>query len=328
MNEDEAERALRDSLRTPALSAEALRRIRKATEAEWRATIAQRPARHWWPAIAAAALVGIALGAVGVSLEPWKQSGPAAGQLARAQAPGVERVRGWWPDEELTDGAQLHAGEDFAVHGASLVSLPAGGNLRIAPDSRIEVVAANSIRLSSGEMYVDIPRGAQTDGFTVITNAGTFRHVGTQFALAVVDGGTRLRVREGRVEWSAADGNSTVNAGTEVFIDRNHNVMRRDIDSAGAEWSWIEALAPAIDIEDQPLAAFLDWVARETGRQIVVDDEQTRAQIAAIRTHGNVRGLTPMQALEAVMSSTTLQLDVSADAIRVSFARETARPPG
>ncbi len=328
MNEDEAERALRDSLRTPALSAEALRRIRKATEAEWRATIAQRPARHWWPAIAAAALVGIALGAVGVAIGPGAQSGPTVGQLARAQAPGVERVRGWWPDQELVDGAQLHAGEDFAVHGASLVSLPAGGNLRIAPDSRIEVLAANSLRLSSGEMYVDIPRGAVTDGFTVVTNAGAFRHVGTQFALAVVDGGTRLRVREGRVEWSAADGDSTVDAGTEVFIDRNHNVMRRDIDPAGAEWIWIEALAPAIDIEDQPLAAFLAWVARETGRKIVVADEQTREQIAAIRTHGDVGGLTPMQALTAVMSSTTLHLDVSADAIRVSFARETARPPG
>lgn len=328
MIEDEAERVLRDSLRTPALSAEALQRIRRATEAEWRATVAQRPARRWWPAIAAAAVVGIALGAAGVALEPWAKPGATVGQLARTQAPGVERIRSLLPDEPVLEGAQLRAGQDFAVRGASLVSLPAGGNLRIAPNTKFDVLAANSIRLNSGEMYVDIPRGAQTDGFTVITDAGEFRHVGTQFALAIVDGGTRLRVREGRVQWSATGGDATVDGGTELFIDREHKVTRRDIEPIGTEWAWTESLAPAIDIEDRPLEAFLDWVARETGRKLVVADEQTRAQVAAIRTHGDVRGLTPMQALTAVMSSTTLQLDVSDDAIRVSFARETARPPG
>jgi ferric-dicitrate binding protein FerR (iron transport regulator) len=320
---------LRESLKTPALSAEALRRIRQATEAEWRATVSQRSARHWWPAIAAAVVVAVALGAAAVTLAPWAQTGPVAGQLARAQAPGVERIRAWWPDELISDGARLRGGQEFAIHGASLVSLPAGGNLRIAAASKLEVLAADSIRLAAGEMYVDIPPDAQANGgFNVITDAGEFRHVGTQFAVAVIDGGTRLRVREGRVRWLAADGESTVPAGTEVFIDRDQKVTRRDIDASGPDWTWTETLAPAIDIEDRPLAAFLDWVSRETGRRLVVADEQTRTQIAAIRTHGDVGGLTPMQALTAVMASTSLRLDVTSDAIRVSFARETPPPPG
>lgn len=328
MIEDETDRALRDSLRTPALSAEALQRIRRATEAEWRATLAQRPARRWWPAVAASAVVAVALGAATVALAPWAQTGEPVGQLARAETPGIERVRDFWPDVMLLDGAQLHGGQNFAVHGASLVSLPSGGNLRIAPGSKLEVLAANTIRLAAGELYVDIPRGARTDGPAVITDAGVFRHIGTQFALAVTDGQTRLRVREGRVQWRAADGESTVSAGTEILIGRNQQVTRRDIGPSGVEWAWTEALAPGIDIENQPLAAFLDWVSRETGRRLVIADEQTREQIAAIRTHGDVRGLTPMQALGAVMSSTSLHLDVTANAIRVSFAGETSPPPG
>ena len=42
--------------------------------------------------------------------------------------------------------------------------------------------------------------------------------MGTQFALAIIQDETRLRVREGSVHWSAADGESTVSAGTEVVF--------------------------------------------------------------------------------------------------------------
>ena len=60
-----------------------------------------------------------------------------------------------------------------------------------------------------------------------MTKAGEFRHEGTQFAVAIVEGQTRLRVREGRVLWRADGGDSTVDAGTEVIIDR---MARRRVD--------------------------------------------------------------------------------------------------
>ena len=49
-------------------------------------------------------------------------------------------------------------------------------------------------------------------------------------------------------------------------------------------------------------------------------DESAKEQIDAIRMHGNVHGLTPMQALKAVMASTSLRFDLPSGAIRVSFA--------
>ena len=61
---------------------------------------------------------------------------------------------------------------------------------------------------------------------------------------------------------------------------------------------------------------------RETGRKLVISDEATRQQVATIRMHGNVHGLEPLQALKAVMASTSLKLELPEGAIRVSFASE------
>ena len=52
----------------------------------------------------------------------------------------------------------------------------------------------------------------------------------------------------------------------------------RSIDTTGASWAWVETLAPEVDIEDRPLEEFLDWVARETGRKLVLADEQRAAR--------------------------------------------------
>jgi ferric-dicitrate binding protein FerR (iron transport regulator) len=248
--------------------------------------------------------------------------------LARAQAPGVVELRSLWRETAVDVGSKLTAGQDLAARGGALLALRGGGNLRLAPDSELEVLSANSVRLQRGELYVDIPPGAHADaGFVAVTGAGEFRHVGTQFALAVIDGATRLRVREGSVEWAAARGQSTVDAGTEMLIDRDQRVTRRPLEPASDAWSWISAMAPEVDIEGRPLAEFLEWVARETGRNLLITDEGTRRQIATIRMHGSVRGLDPLQALNAVMASTSLRFELPAGAIRVSFASESPPPP-
>ena len=185
------------------------------------------------------------------------------------------------------------------------------------------MISAQAVRLKRGELYVNIPPGARaSDSFTVLTQAGEFRHLGTQFALAVIDDSTRLRVREGSVQWRAGHGESTVNAGTEMLIDRDLGSQRSPIEVAGGHWAWAETMAPEVDIENRPLDEFLDWVARETGRKLVISDDATRRQVATIRMHGNVHGLEPLQALKAVMASTSLKLELPEGAIRVSFASE------
>ena len=318
------ERVLRDNLRMQALSPEALARIRQVTEAEWRAQVA--PVRRRWMPVAAAAaalIAAVATWTLWSGSQPEMPGAPLA-RVERVEAPGAVELGSWWRESAVNAGAELHAGQRLDLRGNTLLSLNGGGNVRLAHDSEVQVMSADSIRLVRGEMYVDIPPGSRgSRSFVAITDAGEFRHLGTQFAISVDDGATRLRVREGSVQWHTSQGESTVNAGTEVLIDRNHNVTRQAIDSSGVNWAWVETMAPDVDIEDRPLAEFLDWVARETGRKLVLSDDATRRQVATIRMHGNVHGLAPLEALKVVMASTSLRLDLPAGVIRVSFAGES-----
>jgi ferric-dicitrate binding protein FerR (iron transport regulator) len=327
MSNADDEKVLRENLHVTALSPEALARIRRATEAEWRAQVGPRR-RSWIPHAAAATILLIAgFGAWQLWGRDAASGGAAVARLARAEGSGVVELHTLWRDTPVGIGAELRAGSQFIARGATLLALHGGGNVRVAPDTRFEVMSQDSVRLGRGEIYVDIPPGQHASAsFTAITGAGEFRHVGTQFSIAVKDGATRLRVREGRVQWHGVDGDSTVPAGTEVLIGRDSHVSRSAIASSGEHWMWIDAMAPEIDIEDRPLGEFLGWVARETGRQIVYADDNTRRQVAAIRMHGSVRGLAPLQALKAVMASTSLRFELPDGAIRVSFVGGSPPP--
>jgi ferric-dicitrate binding protein FerR (iron transport regulator) len=330
--DDAAERVLREGLRTPALSPDAMQRIRAAAQQEWRAAYpaeeVRRPAGRRFVFAAAAAVTALALGlGWNVFMAGGAADGVALGTLARFEAPGIVETRVLRSDIVLAADAPLRAGQTLDVRGDSLVTLAGGGNLRVARASTLEVVAANALKLERGELYVDIPPGSRgSDRFMVMTPAGEFRHVGTQFAVAIVNGLTRLRVREGSVQWHASEGESTVNAGTEVVIDRNRTVTRRPISTAGRDWAWAESMAPDFEIENRPLMDFLEWFSRETGRKLVIAGDDARTQAASIRMHGNVRGMTAMEALTAVMAATTLRFELPEGLIRVSSARASTTP--
>jgi hypothetical protein len=79
-------------------------------------------------------------------------------------------------------------------------------------------------------------------------------------------------------------------------------------------------MAPEFDIENRPLAEFLEWASRETGRHLVLADEGARRQIVRIRMHGTMHGMTIMESMSAVMASTSLRVDLAEGLIRVSSA--------
>jgi len=330
-DEGVAERVLREGLRTPALSPEAMQRIRAATQTEWRANVqAPTHARTRRLSLAAAASVLMLAAAIGwnVFMTTTGDTGSLLGEVARFEAPGLVESGYLRRDVAMNPGASLRAGQSFDVRGDSLITLAGGGNLRLARASSIQVLASNAVKLERGEIYVDIPPGSRgSDRFMVVTPAGEFRHVGTQFAFAIVKGMTRLRVREGSVQWNATDGESTVNAGTELTIDQNRTVTRRPIPTAGRDWAWAESMAPDIDIDNRPLQEFLVWFSRETGRKLVLADDEVRKQTSTIRMHGNVRGLTAMEALSVVMAATTLRFELPEGVIRVSSARDSTTAP-
>jgi ferric-dicitrate binding protein FerR (iron transport regulator) len=320
------ERALRESLRVESLTSEAMWRVRSATEAEWRSLYQQKSRRRWPYAVAASAvLVCLLAGLPFVGPGSGKDAGEVAARLVRFETPGVAEIHAVRRAERLVDGAVLRSGHRYWSAGQSLLQLEGGGNLRLAADSSIEILAKSDVRLESGEFYVDIPPGSRSNvEFIARTSSGEFHHVGTQFALAVNNGETRLRVREGSVRWLAAAGESTVSAGSEVVFANGTKVAERTIETSGTEWDWTARSTPDFDIEDRSLGEFLEWVARESGRKLTFVDDRARKKIASIRMHGSVHGLTPLQALSAIMAATELRYELPDGQIRVSFAGDIA----
>jgi ferric-dicitrate binding protein FerR (iron transport regulator) len=321
------ERVLRAGLQVNPLSAESMLRIRAAAQAEWRASVVERRPRRWLPYAAAASLLALVLtGGLFLAGSGHEEPGELAARLVRFENPGVLEAHVLRRATLLTLGDALSSGRTYRVNGQALFALEGGGNLRLASNAEVEVVARDIVRLERGKMYVDIPPGTHTSAtFIARTSAGEFRHAGTQFELAVNERETRLRVREGSVHWLGAGAESTVKAGTEVVFSNGTKAAERPVEISGKEWEWTATTTPDFEIDNRPLGEFLEWVARESGRKLVLADDQARKKVSTIRMHGSVHGLTPMQALSAVMAATELRFDLPDGQIRVSTGGEA--PP-
>jgi hypothetical protein len=309
--DESAERALREGLKANVLSADAMRRIRQATEAEWRETT-RAPGRRRYLAAAASLMILAIAGLWTMRAMSPEAAAAVFGRVVAVESPGLLELRRFTADAAIAPGSPLWIGQRLDVRGDTVVDIEAGGNLRIARASAIEIRAPDVVSLTRGELYVDIPPDARAaTSFRVLTRAGEFRHVGTQFAV------------EGQVVWSGAAGESTVAAGTEVTLDRNGKATRRQIATAGRDWSWTEAMAPDVVIENRPLLEFLLWFARETGRKLEID-EASRQQAHSILMHGSVRGLTVTEALSVVMATTTsLKYELPEGVIRISSTSDS-----
>lgn len=326
--DESAERALREGLKVNVLSAVAMQRIRQATENEWReATRAPGRRRARYVAVAASFLAVAIAGTW--TFRAMSPESPAVtfGRVVAMESAGLIELKRFAADAAIASGSSLRVGQRLDVRGDTVVDIEAGGNLRIARSSAIEIRAPDVVSLSRGELYVDIPPDAQgANSFRVLTRAGEFKHVGTQFAVLISADLTTLRVREGQVVWRGVAGESTVAAGTEVTLDRDGKATRRQIATAGRDWSWTEAMAPDVVIENRPLLEFLSWFARETGRKLEIDDV-SRGQAHSILMHGSVRGLTVTEALSVVMATTTsLKYELPEGIIRVSSTSDPKAP--
>ncbi len=78
----------------------------------------------------------------------------------------------------------------------------------------------------------------------------------------------------------------------------------------GKDWEWVESIAPPYQIENRLLSDFLQWVARETGRHIRFQDDNAKRLASQTRLHGSIEGLRPLEALDQVLSATSLRSEV------------------
>ncbi len=312
---DPIEDTLEKGLARSPLTEEAYDRIHAAVAAEWRLVAASpRPARRWL-AIAASVAAAAAIGAL--FLQMFAKA-PTLGTVALVSKGALVSQHDLLPDQRLQARAQLHVGNVLVASDPVLIELQRGGTLRIGSGSKLAVTAADEVSLERGEVYVDFPPDLhRASAFVVRTPFGVVEHLGTQFDVALGNE-LRIRVREGSVRLRRGSQTETAGAGTELVVPRVGQTTQRSIRTDGSEWSWVETLEPDFSIEDRKLSDFLQWAARESGRQVSFHDEHAREVAGRTRLHGSIRGLSVMQALETVFATTSLQYNFEQGRIEVS----------
>jgi ferric-dicitrate binding protein FerR (iron transport regulator) len=297
-------RVLRATGGRAAPSEETKEAVRAAVHAEWRATVARRGQRRlWWAAAAAVTVVALALWTARIHTP-----GELVADVSRATGTVQARAgfwRGWHP------ATQLHAGEDLmtGADGRVALQLRDGVSLRLDHDTRIAFVDPERIDVESGAVYVDSGTEPSASAhLRVGTPAGVVQHVGTQYEARIVSAGTRIRVREGRVNLIPENGSAqSASVGEQLLVTSSGDIRRDTIAPSDPQWDWAANMAPPFEIDGKPVRDFLMWVGREVGRDIVFADAASEDTANRAVLSGSVAGLTPSEALLAVLPTTALR---------------------
>ena len=326
MNDDDIERVLKAAGMRERAPADVEREVREHLRQEWREIVAERRgARRRWSRIAiAASILVAALGLWLAALQPRAPAGPVATMAVALDDVRVKSgwLQGWQP---AIAGQTLAAGESLetGTHGRAAIALPGIASARLDHDTRIRLASADLLIIERGALYVDA--GIELPGdsrLAVETPSGLVRHVGTQYEVRLDGSDVRLRVREGRIEWRSNSGTvERGQAGEQLMIAADGAVRREQASRYDASWDWIASTTPAIDIEGRPLAEFLSWAGRELGREVVFATPEVAEETAAIVVHGSIEGLTPTQALDAVLATTSVRGSLEEGRIVVANGR-------
>jgi ferric-dicitrate binding protein FerR (iron transport regulator) len=288
-----------------------MRRAREAARTEWTGVVRRRAWRGRWRlglGAIAAALCGIAA---------WVSLRAPAAPAVPADVGTFHRVIGTVVVSSVEQGSQTVTGPGMR--------LTPGARLEIANDSRAALVLidgttisfdrstvavfadADHVTLERGAAYVDSGGVAGAESALRIETAfGAVRHLGTQFEVRVAAASMRVRVREGLVAVERGAAKWTTEAGEALVLAASGTPSRDRIATTGPEWRWVHELADPFVLEGATLQAFLDWIGRERGWRWEIADATLRARADRVVLHGSIEGLTPEEALSAVLPAAGL----------------------
>jgi ferric-dicitrate binding protein FerR (iron transport regulator) len=290
--DDSIARLLRLAGPRPPVPPDVRDRVHRAVREEWRREVRRQRARRWGfrivpAALAASVLVAVILG----GRVPFGEDAPVATVSLVSGGTGT-----------LAPGDAVHRGDSLATgNGGVALTFGNGLSLRLAADTTAIVEEADEVTLVAGRLYADTGPATGADrSLTVHTELGSARDRGTQFAVGYAAGAMTVAVREGSVAVDAHDTSYSAEAGEKLTLEPDAEPRYEELPPHDPAWDWAAALAPPFDIERRPLIEFLQWAARETGRELVFASDAARVAAMVNRLSGTVEGLTPAEAIEAV----------------------------
>jgi len=329
---DDRDDAMRQLLRQPRPSAvDPVRtaRVYRAVHAAWRDTADGTRHRRRAFAIAAAAVLVVAIGAIGLTFVNWphEDGAPqAAAPIASTLFVTSEVVfqhdgqaRAGRVGEGLTPGTRI------ATHGGrAAIVLANGVELRLDSHTNITLDTARSLSLTSGAVYLDSShRTGPPDTVAIVVRGTVIRDIGTRYEVRLSDEELRVRVRDGRVEVSGAFGMREADRGGQLRVTSS-GILSGSASISGADWDWIVRAVPPPRLEGRPLPEFLAWAEREGGRPIRFADPALERANAATIVYGGIERLTVEEALDVVLPSCGLARRTDGDVITIVAADDAS----
>ncbi len=355
------ERSLRSAGERPALDPDHLEQITRAARAQfessWGSRDGREPAepasetdrgphlpldetapaaegREVSPLLWLAAAAVLVLAAVGV----FQSLREAPADVLPAGAPvhvaTLRHVDGEAPDvvlsaerEPVEIGGSVRTGSVVSTRGAIALETVNGGSLRLDVGTVVAFHAPDHAELIRGAVYFDsgMHGAAPAGSLTIETPRGNVTHIGTQYAVRLLEGGRmRVRVREGLVELSLQEVRSQVQAGTQLIVDADGHTEQLAIAPHDPEWLWITAAAPAPGAELESTQDLLAWICRENGWRLRFDGAGAERR-AASPLHGpaGIRPQSSLDDLRVIAAGSKLDLDLEDEGgARVLTVRE------
>jgi ferric-dicitrate binding protein FerR (iron transport regulator) len=301
--------------------------VRRAVHAEWQTVAARRRSRRRTIVFGLAASVAVAMVALAVTLRSVSPSEPILVAV-------LERIEGTL-DVRSASGATapVQAGRAIVAGETVVTDTTARAALRLADrisvrldgNTTLAVLSRDRLELRAGTVYVDAgPAERSYVPLEIETAAGRVRHVGTQYQVHSQAGHVTISVREGRIELAGPHGAQTARAGERLAASPSGQLTRATLSADDPSWAWTMQIAPPFEIQDQPLTAFLEWSARETGRTLQYASPSVEAAARDLRLRGSIANLTPEAALAAVLSTTQFERTESDDNL-IRIAERTQR---
>ncbi|MDE2306319.1 MAG: FecR domain-containing protein [Gammaproteobacteria bacterium] len=311
--EDEVGALIASAGRRPEVDARVRATVFAAVEQAWQEQGAQRRRRRGLKRLLAASLAGMALL---LGWRDFRQDPAVAGPVGVfVAARGPVQVAPLGARGLIVAGDALEAGTSISTGGTGEVLVNLGSvALRIGPATTVVLDSDGQVRLDRGRVYVDSGGPADHAQRVVVdTPLGRVTHLGTEFQVRLDP--SRLlsvSVREGSVViLDGAGRGQRITRGQGVDVAAGGAVTRLAVSPTDASWEWVGRLLPDFAIDGRPLSAFLDWYAREEGLRLVLVPPLSRPQVERTILSGSISGLTPRQALDAVMATTRFDYDTS-----------------
>ena len=223
--------------------------------------------------------------------------------------------------------ARLAVTTDPAMRTA--LQLASGIELRLDVNSEIALADASTISLVRGALFVDTGSATGPNRWIAVrTPLGTVRDVGTSFEVRLIGDlpaeagrSLRVRVRDGIVRLTTTRGAENAERGGELVATESGAIARATASVTGEDWDWVTLAAAPFDLDGKTLADFLAWVTREGGWELRFQNEALARSASTIVINGSVDGLTPLQALRAVLATCGLTHRRNGDVVTIEAGR-------